>query len=135
MSDIADRARKWVEQPMFTRDTAADLLPGLLAEHDKLLRWKTETTEVILGLQDLGRALELPLGTRITGEGAAEIARELVAERDRLRERCDILWAEREKLRAERDRLQSGDRSRATCGCDLTGMCPPAVHIVDGHES
>lgn len=23
---------------------------------------------------------------------------------------------------------------RAACGCDLTGMAPPAVHIVDRHE-
>lgn len=29
---------------------------------------------------------------------------------------------------------QSGDASPATCGCDLTGMYPPAVHIVDGHD-
>ncbi len=25
-------------------------------------------------------------------------------------------------------------RSPSGCGCDLTGMAPPAVHIVDNHE-
>ena len=25
-------------------------------------------------------------------------------------------------------------RSSSDCGCDLTGMAPPAVHIVDNHE-
>lgn len=24
---------------------------------------------------------------------------------------------------------------RASCGCDLSGMTPPAVHIVDRHEA
>ena len=26
------------------------------------------------------------------------------------------------------------EEKRAACGCDLTGMAPPAVHIVDRHE-
>lgn len=50
----------------------------LLAEVDRLARWKAEATEVMLGLQDLGRALNLPLGERVTGPAA-------LAEIDRLR--------------------------------------------------
>ena len=50
----------------------------LLAEVDRLNRWKAEATSVIMGLQDLGRALELPLGENITGPAA-------LAEVDRLR--------------------------------------------------
>ena len=46
-------------------------------EVTRLRRWKAEATEVILGLQDLGKALGLPLGERITGTSAAQAAKAL----------------------------------------------------------
>lgn len=36
-------------------------------EVDHLRRWKSEASEVMMGLQDLGRALGIPPGERITG--------------------------------------------------------------------
>lgn len=49
-------------------------LAELLAEVDRLTRWKTEATEVLRGLQDLGKALGLPLGEQITGQSACVAA-------------------------------------------------------------
>jgi hypothetical protein len=49
------------------------------AEVDRLRRWKAEATEVILGLQDVGKALGLGLGERITGASATEAAKRLHA--------------------------------------------------------
>lgn len=49
-------------------------LAELLAEVDRLTRWQTEATEVMRGLQDLGKALSLPLGERITGSAAVVAA-------------------------------------------------------------
>jgi hypothetical protein len=63
--------------------------PELRDEVKRLRRWKDEAAEVILGLQDLGKALGVPLGTRITGDGAAKIAERLVAERYVLQQRLD----------------------------------------------
>jgi hypothetical protein len=45
-----------------------------VTELDELRAWKAEALEVMDGLQELGRALDLPLGTRITGREAAEVA-------------------------------------------------------------
>ena len=56
-------------------------LAELLAEVDRLTRWKTEMTEVMRGLQDLGKVLSLPLGERITGSAAVVAAAAL---RDRI---------------------------------------------------
>lgn len=50
---------------------------GIVAEVERLTRWKAEATEVILGLQDVGKALGLRLGERITGESAVEAAEAL----------------------------------------------------------
>lgn len=49
---------------------------------EHLRRWKEEAAEVLIGMQALGKALGLPLGTRITGTLAAEVAERLKAERD-----------------------------------------------------
>ena len=55
-------------------------LAELLAEVDRLTRWKTEMMITVLhGLQDLGKVLGLPLGEQITGETAAEAAHALRA--------------------------------------------------------
>ncbi len=45
-------------------------LAELLAEVESLARWKNEALPVIAGLQELGAALGIPLGKRITGPDA-----------------------------------------------------------------
>lgn len=54
----------------------------MAGELERLRRWKEEASEVLIGMQDLGKALGLPLGTRITGTLAADTAECLKAERD-----------------------------------------------------
>ncbi|AMS03158.1 hypothetical protein BJD61_gp79 [Gordonia phage Obliviate] len=61
---------------------APDLVRGLLDELDQLQRWKDEALPVIAGLQELGRALGVPLGRSITGPESAVRAQALRAERD-----------------------------------------------------
>ncbi|ATW60852.1 hypothetical protein SEA_BENTHERDUNTHAT_82 [Gordonia phage BENtherdunthat] len=63
-------------------DLVKGLLAELLAEHDQLQRWKDEALPVIAGLQELGRALEVPLGRSSTGPEGAVKAQALRAERD-----------------------------------------------------
>lgn len=58
----------------------------VLAERDQLRRWKAEALPVLDGLQDLGRALHLAPGRRITGTEAAAAARDA-------REKLDALAA------------------------------------------
>lgn len=53
---------------------------GLLtdtAEVKQLRRWKAEALPVLTGLQELGKALNLPLGEQITGESALWAVRKL----------------------------------------------------------
>lgn len=61
-------------------------IPDLLAAVERLSRWKREALPVLDGLQELGRALDLPLGTRITGTEALAAVERLTAERDVLAE-------------------------------------------------
>ena len=61
------------------------------AEVERLRQWKTEASEVMLGLQDLGRALGLRPGERITGERAAEVAAEMRATLTAIRELTEPL--------------------------------------------
>ncbi len=58
-----------------------------------LQRWKDEALEVISGLQELGRALDLRLGTSITGPRAVEAVNALKAERDDLADRLSACSA------------------------------------------
>lgn len=86
-----------------------------LAEVAKLRQWKAEASPVILGLQDLGKALGVRLGTRITGEAAAEQARALKAERDHAKEALAL--AEKDRQTYHRDALaavKERDELRAT---------------------
>lgn len=52
----------------------------MTAELDRLRAWKAEALPVISGLQELGRALEVPPGVQITGPVALEAANSLRAE-------------------------------------------------------
>lgn len=56
------------------------------SEVERLRQWKAEATEVIDGLQELGKALDIPLGERVTGTAATEAAKRLRTERDAMRE-------------------------------------------------
>jgi len=54
-------------------------LADLLAEVDRLTRWKAEALPVMTGLQELGKALGLTLGESITGPSAVDAANALRA--------------------------------------------------------
>lgn len=54
-------------------------------ELERLRAWKREATALFDGLQDLGRALDIPLGVLVTGPLAVEAANRLRAERDAAR--------------------------------------------------
>lgn len=73
----------------------------------RLRRWKVEALTVMAGLQDLGRALGVPLGASITGPQAGEAARAL-------RERAEKAERERDVARAIRhNALDRAERARA----------------------
>ena len=59
-------------------DSVCDV-PDLLAEVDRLTRWKAEALPVMTGLQELGKALGLTLGESITGPSAVDAAHALRA--------------------------------------------------------
>lgn len=75
--------RGWIRDATFIAQSP-ELVRELADEVERLRRWKGEAAEVLIGLQDLGRELNVPSGRRITGEGASEAARTIVGERDRL---------------------------------------------------
>lgn len=52
---------------------------GLLDEIERLTRWQAEAMTVMDGLQDLGEALGLPLGERVTGPAALAAVERLKA--------------------------------------------------------
>lgn len=74
-----------------------------------------------------------------------QVGRPLASEQERYGDEFDR-WIDQVKAEAAREALTEyasefeGEGSerigpkRAACGCDLTGMAPPAVHIVDRHE-
>lgn len=65
-----------IEQAMVRMASSAADVPWLVDQVESLERWKAEALEVISGLQELGRALGLPLGVQITGPAAlAEVER------------------------------------------------------------
>lgn len=63
------------------------------AEVERLRRWKADALPVLDGLQELGKALGLPLGSRITGTEALAAVERLTSERG-------DLTTEVERLRA-----------------------------------
>lgn len=67
------------------------LLDVAANEVERLRRWKAEVLSVIAGLQELGKTLDIPLGTSITGTEAAERAEALVAERDVLKAQVEAV--------------------------------------------
>lgn len=71
----------------------------LRAEVERLRQWKAQATEIILDLQDLGKALHLPLGASITGTAATEAVKRLTA-------RAEAAEAEAQELRERLGRVQ-----------------------------
>lgn len=93
---------------------------GLLAEIERLTRWQAEAMTVMDGLQDLGKALGLRPGERITGPAA-------LAAVERLRESLDLyIYLQeqaRQSLAAVADRLDEHSYSELAAdlhdgGCD-----------------
>lgn len=80
------------------------------AERDRLQHWKDEASPVMIGLQDLGRALGVPLGTRITGELAAEKARALSSQVAELRATIDRVRALADAYETDATYEVSGER-------------------------
>lgn len=76
-------------------------------ERDELHRWKTEALPVLDGLQELGKALGLPLGSRITGRDALAAVERLTRERDDDRRVADIAVDQKRRLLRERDELRA----------------------------
>jgi hypothetical protein len=81
-----------------------------LCENDlgKLRRWKAEALPVLAGLQELGEALGLPLGTRITGQEAAKAAERLEAEVASLRARLAAVEALAVRLSRNDEMAEAG---------------------------
>ena len=84
-------------------DSVCDI-PDLLAEVAQLTRWKSEAMAVMGGLEELGRALNLPLGARITATSAAENVANTYDLQPLRCPRCDDPWHPRTICPA--------------CGCD-----------------
>lgn len=91
-------------------------------ERERLRRWKDEALPVLAGLQELGKALGIPLGSRITGQEALAAVERLTRERDRDR-------AEVERLRLAADSLLEKAFERAARGQ------VPAVNVVEIGEA
>ena len=68
-------------------------------ELERLRQWKAEATEVILGLQDVGKALNIRPGERITGTVAAHTARRLTARAEAAEARVRELEGAAQQLR------------------------------------
>lgn len=119
----------------------------LETERDQLQRWKSEALPVIRGLQELGRVLGIRLGTEITGEMAAKVASELVAERDRLhaeveklsslgrtnkwlRDRTDALAEKIQQVQEYADELDNRweERAASSIGADLLAILNTPVN-------
>lgn len=82
LTNYRSQCETWADQFLLT---GKGLLPGadeLIAERDRLRRWKAEALEVMEvmeGLHDLGRALGIPLGEKVTGPLAISYAEGLRA--------------------------------------------------------
>lgn len=77
-------------------------LAELLAEVESLARWKTEALPVITGLQELGSALGIPLGKRITGPDALAAVKALTARAEAAEQAVQRVRGLAGELRAKR---------------------------------
>ncbi|MEQ9319001.1 MAG: hypothetical protein RIF41_07560 [Polyangiaceae bacterium] len=72
--DANKAASKILEDAIRERKAAEAERDALREERDRLLDWKASAMDVMSGLQDLGRALGVPLGHSITAAESAQIA-------------------------------------------------------------
>ena len=93
----------------------ADDTAGLVAEVERLRRWKAEALPVMDGLQELGEALDLPLGTRITGAEAVAAVKALVAD--------EISPEDAAEAAAQEFRLHMWDESERNWHLNLRCSC------------
>ncbi len=117
------------ERVAWITDSVCDI-PQLLAEVERLAEWKASALAIMDGLQELGQALGLPLGVRITGP-------EAVAEVQRLRDTlaasycehgssgsylCELIHMDESSLSARADAAEAVLRDFASHGvrADLT---------------
>lgn len=125
---VARVLRDWV-LPGVPPAVMADLVLASLApmreaerqEVEDLRRWKTEGLEVMRGLQEVGRALGVGLGQRITARATVDRALDLCNERDAAVAEAERL---RESIAAERQEAARAAAERAwiegvqACDCD-----------------
>ena len=120
-------------------DDTAGLVAGLMAEIQRLKRWKAEAKPAMDGLQELGDALGISLGQRITGVEAKVAVEQLRAElahehsrnmdlgSDLLDARCqrDAAMGERDEALAEVESLRDRQRGLPVFHCQthLCGSC------------
>lgn len=133
--DVADNVQHLADAEFIA--AAPTLVDRLLTQADRLQSWKDDALPVIFGLQDLGRALDIPLGHSITGPIAVERAQALLAERDAA---LALLQQVRElhHVTCEHD----GDNCVYGINCPLafcvecdTGTVCETAHILDGGAS
>ena len=86
------------------------------AEAERLRGWKAEALPVLDGLQELGKALGLPLGSQITGTEALAAVERLTSERD--------------AARAEAERLRAGIKALAVSGARGIDLTPTTTGYV-----
>lgn len=84
------------------------------AERDDLARWKAEALPVMGGLQDLGKALGVPWGERITGPAAVAAAIALRARAEAAEELAALQNGRAGTAEAERDTLREVNQRMAT---------------------
>jgi hypothetical protein len=99
-------------------------VPALVAEVRQLRQWKAEALPVMDGLQKLGGALGLPLGSRITGREAVDAALDLRNKVEAVRRLADsMLWVRPDACPCE--------SPEACCGSeDSCDAMQPSVKVV-----
>lgn len=116
--DVAVLLREASKRAKWYQTGEANLLLASAEEIERLRRWKAEALPVIDGLQELGNALGLPLGSSITGPEAAERARELTRERD-------VLAGVVAGVRELHEHFPGSEGELAWCDhCDCEWPCP-----------
>lgn len=104
------------------RSTIRDLLDVV----GELQQWKSEAADVMIGLQDLGKALDVPFGKRITGEAGVEAA-------TKLRERAEAAEAERDRLQAAVERVTEMCRDTGNSSTGPTyALCADVMAALNG---
>ena len=89
-------------------DSVSDI-PQLLAEIERLADWKASALTVMDGLQELGQALGLPLGERITGPLACAAAQALNGRAEAAEEAIARMWGLVSDWQANGNSCELGD--------------------------